>query len=59
MSPILGLHRHESQAVRDEPNIDEPQPRESPNWRFNFGASGLHVEGVKEDVGRGTALFRR
>ena len=25
VSPILGLHRHESQAVRGEPNIGEPQ----------------------------------
>ena len=25
MSPILDLHRYESQAVRGEPNIGEPQ----------------------------------
>ena len=30
MSPILGLHHHESQAVTGEPNIGEPQPDRSP-----------------------------
>ena len=38
MSPILGLHRHESQALRSEPNIGEPQYS---NFSFIRGAAAI------------------
>jgi hypothetical protein len=45
MSPILGLHRHESQAVRGEPNIGEPQ-----GWRRRTATAPLPIREASSET---------